>query len=157
MPNDGDLVVARGRAPLPAVPGDRVRVIERSNRLGDQPNVMGGGPLLMQDGRIVLNGRSEGFSPGFLALAAPRTVVGQGPAGTWLLTVNGAAGSNPTLLETALAMQQLGLRDALNLDGGSSTTFMAAGRTVMNGSGRPPRIHNGLGLVAGARQPLPLW
>ena len=150
IPPDADLVVSRGGAPLPASPGDRVTMTmaQRSSpELGDQPNVLGGGPLLMQGGRIVLNGRSEGFSPGFLSLAAPRTVVGQGNGGTWLIALRGAAGSEPTLLETALAMQQLGLRDALNLDGGSSTTVVVSGRTVMNGRGSAPRVHNGLGLL----------
>ena len=150
IPPDADLVVSRGGAPLPASPGDRVTMTmaQRSSpELGDQPNVLGGGPLLMQGGRIVLNGRSEGFSPGFLSLAAPRTVVGQGNGGTWLIALRGSAGSEPTLLETALAMQQLGLRDALNLDGGSSTTVVVSGRTVMNGRGSAPRVHNGLGLL----------
>ena len=115
--------------------------------LGEASNVLGGGPLLLQDGRVVLNGRGEGFSPGFLSLSAPRTVVGSGEGGTWLLTLRGATGSDPTLLETTLAMQQLGLRDALNLDGGSSTTMDVAGRNLINGRGSSPRIHNGLGLV----------
>ena len=57
------------------------------------------------------------------------------------------AGSDPTLLETALAAQQLGLKDALNLDGGSSTTVVVAGQTLMNGRGSAPRVHNGLGFV----------
>ena len=56
------------------------------------------------------------------------------------------AGSDPTLLETALAAQQLGLRDALNLDGGSSTTLVVAGRTVMNGQ-RLPIDSQRIGLV----------
>ena len=50
------------------------------------------------------------------------------------------------MLETALAAQQLKLKQALNLDGGSSTTLVVAGRTVVNGRGFPPLIHNGLGL-----------
>ena len=74
---------------------------------------------------------------------------GCGEGGRGLLTVGGATGSDPTLLETTLAMQQLGLRDALNLDGGSSTTMDVAGRSLMNGRGSSPRIHNGLGLVPG--------
>ena len=156
IPKNGDLIVARGRAPLPASQGDHVTVVQRSSTpLGDKPNVLGGGPLLIQNDRIVLNGRSEGFSPGFLALAAPRTVVGHGRTGTWFLTLRGAASSDPTLLETALAAKQLGLSDALNLDGGSSTTLVAGGRTVMNGSGSAARIHNGLGFVPDS--PLPLW
>jgi hypothetical protein len=145
-----DLVVARGGVPLPAQPGDRVTLrLRANNRLGEASNVLGGGPLLLQEGRVVLNGRGEGFSAGFLSLSAPRTVVGSGAGGTWLLTLRGSTGSDPTLLETTLAMQQLGLRDALNLDGGSSTTMDAAGRNLMNGRGSSPRIHNGLGLVPG--------
>ncbi len=156
LPRHGDLIVARGRAPLPAGVGERATVKERvSNPVGRLPNVLGGGPLLMQAGRVVLNGRGEGFSPGFVAQTAPRTVVGHGRGGTWLLTVRSAGAGGPSLLETALAAQQLGLRDALNLDGGSSTTMLAAGRTLMTGSSSSPRIHNGLGLVP---QPaLPLW
>jgi len=148
IPKDAELVVARGRTPLPARPGDRIQVTERSlSPLAQQPNVLGGGPLLMQDGNVVLNGPQEGFSPGFMSLAAPRTVVAQGPSGQWLMTLRGAAGSDPTLVETALAAQQLGLRDALNMDGGSSTTLVVAGRTVMNGRSSTPRVHNGLGLI----------
>ena len=148
IPKDAELVVARGRTPLPARPGDRIQVTERSlSPLAQQPNVLGGGPLLMQNGNVVLNGRQEGFSPSFMSLAAPRTVVAQGPSGQWLMTLRGAAGSDPTLVETALAAQQLGLRDALNMDGGSSTTLVVAGRTVMNGRSSTPRVHNGLGLI----------
>ena len=148
IPPQGDLVVARGGTPLPASLGDRVDFFQWSRSdLAKQPHVLGGGPLVMQNGQIVLNGRAEGFSPSFLSLAAPRTLVGQGRGGTWLLTLRGAAGSDPTLLETALAAQQLGLRDVLNLDGGSSTTVVAGGRTVMTGRGGTPRVHNGLGLV----------
>ena len=148
IPKDAELVVARGRTPLPARRGDRVSVISRSSSpLARHPNVLGGGPLLMKDGQVVLNGRQEGFSPGFMSLTAPRTVVAQGKSGQWLMTLRGASGSDPTLVETALATQQLGLRDALNLDGGSSTTLVVAGRTVMNGRGSTPRVHNGLGLI----------
>ena len=148
IPKDAQLVVARGRTPLPARPGDQIVVTTRSSSpLAQRPNVVGGGPLLMQDGQVVLQGRQEGFSPGFMSLAAPRTVVAQGQSGQWLMTLRGASGSDPTLVETALAAQQLGMRDALNLDGGSSTTLVVAGQTVMNGRGSSPRVHNGLGLI----------
>ena len=148
IPQDAELVVARGRTPLPARPGDQILVKSRSSSsLAQHPNVLGGGPLLIKNGRVVLNGRQEGFSPGFMSLAAPRTVVAQGQSGQWLMTLRGASGSDPTLVETALAAQQLGLRDALNMDGGSSTTLVVAGQTVMNGRGSTPRVHNGLGLI----------
>ena len=148
IPKDAALVVARGRTPLPARPGDQIQMGSRfRSPLAEYPNVVGGGPLLMKDGQVVLNGRQEGFSPGFMGLAAPRTVVAQGKSGQWLMTLRGASGSDPTLVETALAAQQLGLSDALNMDGGSSTTLVVAGQTVMNGRGSTPRVHNGLGLI----------
>ena len=148
IPTGTDLIVSRGGAALPARRGDRVKLFMWSrSELGLHTNVLGGGPLLMRQGRIVLDGRSETFSPSFLRLTAPRTVVGQGRHGQWMLTVHGAAASDPTLLETALAAQQLGFTDALNLDGGSSTTLVVGNQTVMNGRGSTPRVHNGLGLI----------
>ena len=148
IPTGTDLIVARGGAALPASRGDRVKLFMWSrSELGLHTNVLGGGPLLMRQGRIVLDGRSETFSPSFMRLTAPRTVVGQGRHGQWILTVHGAAAGDPTLLETALAAQQLGFTDALNLDGGSSTTLVVGNQTVMNGRGSTPRVHNGLGLI----------
>ena len=145
---DGDLVVARGGFPLPAATGETVRMrMKASHPLGELPQVLGGGPLLLQNGRVVLSGRQEGFSPSFLSLAAPRSVVGQGGGKLWLLTLKGARGSDPTLLETSLALQQLGIKDGLNLDGGSSTSLLVANQLVVTGRGTPPRIQNGLGLI----------
>ena len=150
LPLKGDLIVARGGIALPAQVGDAVTIkIRSSNPLGERPQVMGGGPLLLQSGKVVLNGRQEGFSPGFLAVSAPRTVVAQDKERVWLLTAKGANGSDPTLLETSLALRQLDLTDALNLDGGGSTTMLIANTTVMTGRGITPRVQNGLGFVSG--------
>ena len=50
IPKDAELVVARGRTPLPAGPGDQIVVTTRSSSpLAQRPNVLGGGPLLMQE------------------------------------------------------------------------------------------------------------
>ena len=149
LPLKGDLIVARGGIALPARVGDGVTINTRSsNPLGERPQVLGGGPLLLQKGKVVLNGRQEGFSPGFLAVSAPRTVVAQDKERIWLLTAKGANGSDPTLLETSLALRQLELTDALNLDGGGSTTMLVANTTVMTGRGITPRVQNGLGFVS---------
>lgn len=148
LPEGASLVVARAKAPLPAKPGDEVAIrLKVSSPVGERRQVMAGGPLLLKEGQVVLRGRQEGFSSGFLGQAAPRTVVGQDPKHRWMLTLEGLSGSDPTLLETTLALQQLGLSDALNLDGGSSTTMLIANRTVMTGRGVPPRIQNGLGWI----------
>ena len=64
------------------------------------------------------------------------------------MTLKGAGGSDPTLLESSLALRQLGISDALNLDGGSSTSLLVANRLVMTGRGIAPRVQNAVGLVS---------
>lgn len=76
--------------------------------------------MLLQAGRIVLNGAAENFSSAFLSQGAPRTVLARDDRQIWLITLEGIQDSGPSL-ETAALLQQLGLQDALNLDGGSST------------------------------------
>ena len=142
------LVVARGGFPLPVATSSKLTLTSRpSNPLGDASNVVGGGPLLLLDGRIVLAGGNESFGPAFLSQEAPRTVVGSDGKHLWLLTLEGTDDAGPTLMETALALQQLGLRDALNLDGGSSTGLVLGGNQFVKGRGVVGAIHNGLGLV----------
>jgi hypothetical protein len=143
------LVVARGGAVLPWNEGESVRLESRpSDTLGNAGSVMGGGPLLLQNGRIVLNGSAEGFGAAFLRQGAPRTVVGSDGALLWLVTLEGAGGgAGPTLAETAWLLQQLGLVDALNLDGGSSTGLVMGGSHRVKGRGVAGSVHNGLGLV----------
>ncbi|WP_411876973.1 phosphodiester glycosidase family protein [Vulcanococcus limneticus] len=150
IPLDGpdQLLVARGGSALPWNPGERLSLASQpSDGLGQQPFVVGGGPLLLQGGQLVLNGGAEGFSPTFLEQGAPRTVIGSDGNQLWLVTLQGANSAGPTLLETARLLQQLGLRDALNLDGGSSTGLVVGDTHTVRGRGVVASVHNGLGLV----------
>jgi len=145
----GDLlIVARGGMSVPWQPGERLTLESRtSSSVGQKPNVLGGGPLLVQDGQVILNGSAEGFSSGFIAQSAPRTVIGSDGRQLWLITLQGVNNAGPTLMETALLMRQEGLRDALNLDGGSSTGLVLANVHTVKGRGVAAAVHNGLGLV----------
>jgi hypothetical protein len=151
------LLIGRAGAALPWGVGERLRFESRPTDVtGQQPYVIGGGPLLLLGGRIVLDGGAESFSSNFLQQGAPRTVVGSDGRQLWLLTLQGVGHGGPTLLETALALQQLGLQDALNLDGGSSTGLVIAGVHTVKGRGVSASIHNGLGLIprgSGTSQP----
>jgi exopolysaccharide biosynthesis protein len=109
--------------------------------------VLGGGPLLLQEGQIVLDGAAESFSANFLRQGAPRTVIGSDGRELWLLTLQGSAGPGPSLAETARLLQEMGLRDALNLDGGSSTGLVMGGSLQVKGRGVAGSVHNALGLV----------
>lgn len=145
---DDQLVVGRAGVTPPWPVGTRLSLESRpTDPVGAQPYVMGGGPLLLQAGRVVLNGTAEGFSPAFQRQGAPRTVIGSDGMRLWLITLEGVEHSGPTLAETALALRHLGLSDALNLDGGSSTGLLVGGAVTVRGRGVSASIHNALGLV----------
>ena len=145
---DDTLLVARAGATAPWAVGNRLTIASRPNEpLGQLPFVLGGGPLLLLQGQVVLDGTGEGFSQAFLQQGAPRTVIGSDGRELWLLTLEGVEHTGPTLLETAVLLRQLGLRDALNLDGGSSTGLVVGGAMTVKGRGVTAPIHNGLGLV----------
>lgn len=145
---DDVLLVGRGGVEPPWDVGSRLSLSSQpTHPLGQSRSVLGGGPLLLLNGRAVLNGSAEGFGSAFLQQGAPRTVIASDGAQIWLLTLQGVEHAGPTLRETAQLLLQLGLRDALNLDGGSSTGLMLSGTLSVQGRGVAARIHNGLGLV----------
>lgn len=147
---DEQLIVGRAGVIPPWPVGTRVELSSvSSDPVGEASQVVGGGPLLLQGGRVVLDGALEGFSPAFLQQGAPRTVIASDGQRLWLLTLQGAEGAGPTLAETAWLLQRLGLRDALNLDGGSSTGLVMGGRLEVRGRGVAGSVHHGLGLVPG--------
>ncbi|MYF35994.1 MAG: phosphodiester glycosidase family protein [Synechococcus sp. SB0678_bin_12] len=143
------LLVARYGTSLPLQLGDPVALDQRltPGGFGQQPHVLGAGPLLLLGGRPVLNAGLERFSAQFQREKAPRSVVAWGQDQLWLLTVQGLGNSGPSLKETTRLAQQLGMEDALNLDGGSSTTLVFQGVTTVRGRGVDSRVHNGLGVV----------
>jgi hypothetical protein len=150
VPLRGDdlLLVGRGGSELPWGLGDRLQIESSpSSNLGLATHVIGGGPLLLQAGRIVLNGAAENFSSAFLSQGAPRTVLARDDRQIWLITLEGIQDSGPSLGETAALLQQLGLQDALNLDGGSSTGLVLGGSLQVKGRGVAGSVHNGVGLM----------
>ncbi|WP_156820061.1 phosphodiester glycosidase family protein [Synechococcus sp. PCC 7336] len=110
------------------------------------PHALGAGPLLLKSGRIVLDAELEQFRPPFPTQRAARSAVGYTANGKLLFVTAGKGEEETgiTLSEMARLMQQLGSRDALNLDGGTSSTLYAGDR-IVNFTGRPPRVHNSLG------------
>lgn len=143
-----ELVVGRAGAVLPWGRGERLQLISQpSEALGGAANVIGGGPLLLQGGRVVLQSVDEGFSSAFLSQGAPRSVIASDGRRLLLITLQGIDRDGPTLAETARLLLDLGLRDALNLDGGSSTALVVGGSQAVLGRGVAAAVHHGLGLV----------
>jgi hypothetical protein len=110
--------------------------------------IVGAGPVLLQNQQIVLNAKAEQFSDAFIRETAPRSAIGRTGEGLLIIAAvhNRVGGAGATLTEIAQIMQQLGALDALNLDGGSSTTLYLGGQVL----DRPPRsiarVHNGIGV-----------
>ncbi|MGH8999604.1 MAG: phosphodiester glycosidase family protein [Acidimicrobiia bacterium] len=92
---------------------------------------VGGSPILVRDGRRWFADVDDNFTQG----RHPRTVVGWTSAGEVLLvTVDGRQPEHSvgmTLAEATEFMLELGVVEAINLDGGGSTTFVTRG-TVAN-------------------------
>ncbi|MGD9497150.1 MAG: phosphodiester glycosidase family protein [Armatimonadota bacterium] len=112
-------------------------------------HAIGGGPRLVKDGRPHITAGPEHFRADVCASIRPRTAVGFTRAGRLLLVA--AEPSDPgtnggmTLEELASTMIKLGAWQAMNLDGGGSTTFVAGGRVLNSPSdGAARRVSNAL-------------
>jgi hypothetical protein len=90
-------------------------------------DIVGGAGLLIRDGRDVSDWSVEAFNKGFGEGRHPRTMIGDAADGTiWLVTVDGRQPQlsvGMTLEELRALAHRLGLVNALNLDGGGSTTM----------------------------------
>ncbi len=148
----GYLLVARsnrtGAAQFPI--GTTVQLSQQlsSSHLSRFPEILGAGPLLLQNRRVVLDAKAEGFSPAFIREQAPRSVAAVFPNGRFsLITVHERiGGKGPTLAELARLLQAMGAVQALNLDGGSSTQLILGGQMINRPPSTAARVHNGLGV-----------
>ncbi|MEV3858889.1 phosphodiester glycosidase family protein [Streptomyces sp. NPDC050095] len=105
-------------------------------------SIVNGGPELVRDGRLHITPAADGmvqpgnpsFYYGWVHKRNPRTFAGVDAAGrTVLVTADGRSTTSLGLSipEAASVAKALGLRDAVNLDGGGSTTLVEGG-TVLN-------------------------
>ncbi len=118
---------------------------------------VGGGPWLVKDGIESVDGDAEGFGADIVKSTHPRTAVGITADNRLLLvTVDGrqdlSKGLN--LADMASQMRNLGAVNAINLDGGGSTTLSIRGFVVNSPSGGTERyVANGLLLFSDKTEP----
>ena len=95
-------------------------------------SALAAGPVLVDDGRIVEYDSDKTFYTG----RHPRTLIGKRADGEVVLVVIDGRfkgqGEGTTIAETAYIARQLGLVEALNLDGGGSSTLWTAQEGVLN-------------------------
>ncbi|TDV46265.1 phosphodiester glycosidase family protein [Actinophytocola oryzae] len=118
-----------------AQPGRKLTITSHLTGL-DADYVINGGPELVRDGRQHATPNRDGmvrpgdpsFYYGWAAKRNPRTIAGVDDRGRVLLvTVDGRATTSLglSIAESAALAQALGMHEALNLDGGGSTTMVA--------------------------------
>lgn len=157
IPSGGYLLTVRSNRTLAATlavgSAVQVRLSETPNGISAFPQVLGGGPLLIQNRQIVLDAVGEKFSPAFAKERAARSAIGRTPSGKLLMvSVHNTIGMpGASLSDLAQIMQQLGATDALNFDGGSSTTLYlggVGGQVIDRPSRSGARVHNAIGVFS---------
>jgi exopolysaccharide biosynthesis protein len=117
------------------------------------PDAISGAGLLMLDGREITDWTAERITAGFDTTRHPRTLIGTDATGAiWLVTVDGRSPTvslGMSFTELQRLARRLGLRSALNLDGGGSTTMWVAGRIVNRPSdpGGPRKVSDAILVV----------
>lgn len=153
IPANGFILVGReagAQALATLQPGDAVTVqyAPKTSAAAPFTFAVGGNQWLMRDGKIVTTDDKD---------MHPRTAAGVTADGRQLIlaAVDGrqAHSRGMTLVELAELMESLGAHEALNLDGGGSTTFMTrlpgdSGPSVINSpsDGYERSVPNGLGI-----------
>jgi hypothetical protein len=101
----------------------------------DAGHVVNGAGLLRRGGETIWNWDEEGLkSETFTAVRHPRTVIGVDRSGAiWLVAIDGRQpdySNGMNFAELQRLADRLDLTDALNLDGGGSTTMVVRGKVV---------------------------
>lgn len=142
IPVDGGILLARRetdaasrRTLLALQPGDTIAV-ERALTRPHLRSVVGGWPIIVRDSTVTRAADSAGAT--FAPVRHPRTAVGLANNGRELILVVVDGRQKPysdgmTLRELAELLRSLGASQALNLDGGGSSTFVLADSTAPNG------------------------
>ena len=110
---------------------------------------IGAGPLLLKNGTLSLDGKLEKFQAGFDTQSAARSAIAttKEKGKILLVTVQAAPeGVAPNLLQTAEVLKKLGAVDALNLDGGSSSTLYLGGNVLNRSVNEIASVHNAIAI-----------
>ena len=91
--------------------------------------ILGGTPLLIHNHTKILDLESEQTIPTFLSHRHARTAIGILPSGNWLFVVvdHTTPFDGMTIPELTQLMEEFGCKQALNLDGGGSSTMVLEG------------------------------
>ena len=146
IPADGFVISASGTAREWALShlrrGLRVRLnlnlspveVDQTDLWKQATSIIGGGPQLIRNGRVEITNAAEKILPSFVSDGHPRTAIAKLKSGQiLLLTVDGrqpgeSIGMSLNMLADLLI--EFGALEAINLDGGGSTTMVIRNKLV---------------------------
>ena len=123
---------------------------EEGNYWPEMTNIIQAGPLMIDDGQIVVY--EENFASSLISARHPRSAVGLNAQGSWVFMAvdgrNGMHSSGATISELSEILTGQGLVYALNLDGGGSTEIIIDGKIYnIPSDGYERKISYALGAV----------
>lgn len=129
--------------------GDRLTIkLETSPDLTGASNAVGGGERLLEAGKVATDGKSKDRHP--------RSVIAWGKGYLYLIVVDGRSPKvaiGMTYAELAELAKSLDCTEALNLDGGGSSTLWAEGKVLNTPSdGMPRLVANALVLIEAKKE-----
>jgi len=110
--------------------------------LGPLRAALGAGPRLVRDGKVAVEADQEELGVRVNLGKQPRSAVGVGPGGLYLVAVDGRAPDYSVglaLEDLAALLVELGCTQAMELDGGGATTLFVRDRVVNRPSDGAPR------------------
>lgn len=105
---------------------------------------VGGGPVLLQDGQVRITNEEEvRFTGKGISDKHPRTAMGYTYSGKLIILViegrNPGTAEGASLPQEAKLLQELGCKEALNLDGGGSSCMLVNGKETISPSDKKQR------------------
>ena len=114
----------------------RVEACDTTDVFEQDWEVLASGPVLVDDGVTATYGEDMPNWASFYNKRHPRTLIGKdGDGGVWLVVVDGrfpGEAEGMTIAELSALSEKLGLVEALNLDGGGSSTLWTLPGGVLN-------------------------
>lgn len=102
-------------------------------------HIVGGTPVLIREGTLIEDYSSEQVLDSFLHGKHARTAVGIRDNGDWVFAVVDRHLGGMTIRELAELMLMLGCKEALNLDGGGSSTMVLDNTVINTPCGKVPQ------------------
>ena len=144
IPEDGYIIVGKEDYLDSIKKKDRLKIEWKSDPdWSEVKEAVSGGPYLIMDGEVYVDDQNQRFKFAVRETFAPRSAIGIGKdEKLYLIAVDGRKQNYSvglTLKELAELLKKLDLKEAINLDGGGSTTLVADGGIINTLSERHER------------------